>query len=112
METRYLGEKGELDVYHLAIIKSMANNFEGVALTGVAHLLRFIGMSKEKSTTRTRTKNSLLRLQETGHVEIYEDIAMESMVNDLKPFNVYFIKPTGKEEEWGSLKCTIVILKR
>jgi hypothetical protein len=39
-----------------------------------------------------------------GHIEIYEDMAMESMVNDLKPANNYFIKPTGKDEEWGLAK--------
>lgn len=104
METKTLGKNGELDVYHLAIIKSLANNFQGVAYTGVTHLMRFIGMSTEQSSTKARTKESLLRLQEMGHIEIYEDMAMERMVNDLKPANNYFIKPTGKDEEWGFAK--------
>lgn len=104
IETKKLGKNGELDVYHLAIIKSMANNFHGVALTGVIHLMRFIGMSTEQSSTKARTKESLLNLQEKGHIEIYEDLAMESKVKDLKPANNYFIKPTGKDEEWGFAK--------
>jgi hypothetical protein len=104
IETKSLGKNGELDVYHLAIIKSMANNFQGVAYTGVAHLMRFIGMSTEQYSTKTRTKESLLRLQKMGHIEIYEDMAMESMVYDLKSANNYFIKPTGKDEGWNFAK--------
>ncbi|MEK4081284.1 hypothetical protein [Solibacillus sp. FSL K6-1126] len=104
IETKSLGKNGELDVYHLAIIKSIANNFQGVAYTGVTHLMRFIGMNTEQSKTRTRTKDSLLRLQEAGHIKIYEDFTMENMTNDLKPANNYFIKPTGKDEEWGFAK--------
>ena len=99
IETKYLGWYGELDVYHLAIIKSLANNFQGAAFTGVVHLMRFIGMSTEQSSTKARTKESLLRLQEMGHIEIYDDTAMENMVSDLKHANNYFIKPTGKDEE-------------
>ncbi|MCG2991392.1 hypothetical protein, partial [Escherichia coli] len=41
---------------------------------------------------------------EVGHIEIYEDREMKNMVNDLKPANNYFIKPTGKDEEWGFSK--------
>jgi hypothetical protein len=104
IETKSLGKNGELDVYHLAIIKSMANNFQGVAFSGVTHLMKFIGMSTEQHSTKIRTKNSLLKLQEQGHIEIYDDLAMESTVNDLKLANNYFIKPTGKEEEWGFAK--------
>lgn len=104
METKDLGKNGELDVYHLAIIKSLANNFQGVAYTGVTHLMKFIGMSTEQSTTKTRTNESLLRLQEMGHIEIFEDVVMESKVKELKHANNYFIKPTGKEEEWGFAK--------
>ncbi|AZU61671.1 hypothetical protein [Neobacillus mesonae] len=102
--TKSLGKNGELDVYHLAIIKSMANNIHGVALTGVTHMMKFIGMSTEQSSTKARTKESLLNLQEKGHIEIYEDLAMESMVKDLKHSNYYFIKPTGKDEEHGFAK--------
>ncbi|PEJ99864.1 hypothetical protein [Bacillus toyonensis] len=104
METKNLGKNGELDVYHLAIIKSLANNFRGEAYTGVTHIMRFIGMSTEQSSTKARTKESLLRLQEMGHIEIYEGIGMKNVVNDLKPANNYFIKPTGKGEEWGFAK--------
>lgn len=104
MESKNLGKNGELDVYHLALIKSLANNFQGVAYTGITHMMRFIGMSTEQSSTKARTKESLLRLQEMGHIEIYEDIAMERIVNDLKPANSYFIKPMGKDEEWGFAK--------
>lgn len=104
METKSVGKNGILDVYHLATIKSLANNFKGTAYTGILHLMRFIGMSTEQSSTKARTKESLLNLQNTGHIEIYEDIAMESMVNDLKPANNYFIKPTGKDENWGFAK--------
>ncbi|PGY11114.1 hypothetical protein [Bacillus sp. AFS031507] len=101
IETKYLGKYGELDVYHLAIIKSLANNFQGVAYTGVTHMMRFIGMSTEQSSTKSRTKESLLRLQEIGHIEIYEDIRMECKVKDLKLANNYFIKLTTLEEESG-----------
>lgn len=66
----------------------------------------------EQHSTKIRTKNSLLKLQEQGHIEIYEDLAMESIVNDLKLANNYFIKPTGKEEEWGFLRCFTMIFKR
>jgi hypothetical protein len=104
METKHLGKNGELDVYHLAIIKTLANNFQGAAYTGVIHMMRFIGMSTEQSTTKTRTNESLLRLQEMGHIEIFEDVAMESKVKELKHANNYFIKPTSKEEEWGFAK--------
>ncbi len=61
-------------------------------------------MSTGQSSTKARTKESLLRLQEMGHIEIYEEITMEGMVNDLKPANNYFIKPTGKDEEYGFIK--------
>ncbi|MBS4213237.1 hypothetical protein [Neobacillus rhizophilus] len=104
METKDLGKNGELDVYHLAIIKTLANNFQGAAYTGVIHMMRFIGMSTEQSTTKIRTNESLLRLQEMGHIEIFEDVTMESKVKELKHANNYFIKPTGKEEEWGFAK--------
>jgi hypothetical protein len=103
METK-LDKFGDFDVYHLAVIKSLANNFQEVAYTGVTPLMSFIGMSTEQSSTRKRTKESLLRLQEKGHIEIFENLAMESVVNDLKPANNYFIKPTGKDEEWGFAK--------
>lgn len=104
METKELGKNGELDVYHLAIIKSMANNFLGLACTGVSHMMKFIGMSTGQSLTKARTKESLLRMQERGHIEIYEDISMECIVTDIKPANNYFIKPTGKDEDWGFAK--------
>ena len=104
IETKNLGKNGELDVYHLAIIKSMANNFQGFASTGVTHLMRFIGMNTEQNLTKARTKESLLRLQEMGHIEIYEDIAMASRVYDLKPANNYFFKPTGKDEQYNFAK--------
>lgn len=82
----------------------MANNFQGAALTGVTHMMRFIGMSIEQSSTKARKRDSLIRLQEVGHIEIYEDITMENMVIDLKPANNYFIKPTGKDEEFNFAK--------
>jgi hypothetical protein len=104
IETKHLGKNGELDVYHLAIIKTLANNFQGVAYTGVTHLMRFIGMSTEQNSTKVRTKESLLRLQEKGHIDIYEDITMESMVYDLKLANNYFFKPTGKDEQYNFAK--------
>ncbi|WP_404292627.1 hypothetical protein LG276_19850 [Cytobacillus kochii] len=104
IQTKQLGKGGEIDVYHLAIIKSLANNFCGAAYTGVTHLMRFIGMSTEQSLTKGRTKESLLRLQEMGHIEIYEDKAMESMVYDLKPANNYFFKPTCRDEQWNFAK--------
>ncbi len=104
METKKLGKNGELDVFHLAIIKSLANNFLGAAYTGVNHIMKFIGMSTEQNTTKARTKESLLRLQELGHIEIYKDLALESKIKDLKHANEYFIKPTGKDEEWGFAK--------
>ncbi|MCZ2259852.1 hypothetical protein [Sporosarcina sp. G11-34] len=104
MVSKNLGKNGELDVYHLAIVKSLANNFQGVAYTGVSHIMRFIGMSTEQNITKTRTKDSLLRLQEMGHIGIFEDVTMESMVSDLKPANNYFIIPTGKDQEFGFAK--------
>lgn len=104
MATKNIGKNGEIDVYHLAIIKSLANNFQGVAYTGVTHIMRFIGMSTEQNSTKVRTRESLLRLQEMGHIEIYEDISLGSMVNDLKPANNYFIRPTGKDEQHGFAK--------
>lgn len=104
IETKRLGKNGELDVYHLAVIKSMANNFQGVAYTGVTHLMRFIGMNTEQNSTKIRTKESLLRLQKMRHIEIYEDIVMESEVDDLKPANNYYIKPTGKDEQFNFAK--------
>ncbi|PEF62032.1 hypothetical protein COJ93_11665 [Bacillus anthracis] len=104
IETKDLGKYGELDVYHLAIIKTLANNFQGAAFTGVIHMMRFIGMNTEQSSTKARTKESLLRLQEMGHIEIYEDLTMERIVDDLKPANNYFIKPTGKDEEYNFAK--------
>ncbi|MED4676787.1 hypothetical protein [Bacillus nitratireducens] len=112
METKNLGKNGELDIYHLAIIKSMANNFQRFAYTGVTHMMRFIGMSTEQSFTKARTKESLLRLQEMGHIEIYEDIAMQNIVNELKPANNYFISPTGKDEEWGFAKVFCTDIKK
>lgn len=104
METKSLSKNGELDVYHLAIIKSMANNFQGVAYTGVTHLMGFIGMSTEQNSTKERTKESLLRLQKMGYIEIYEDKAKESMAYDLKPAKNYFFKSTGKDEQYGFAK--------
>lgn len=103
IETKKLGGNGELDVYYLAIIKSMANNFLGFAYTGVDHLMKFIGMSTAQSITKSRTKASLMRLQQMGHIEIYEN-PEGGMVNDLKHANNYFIKPIGKDEEYGFAK--------
>ncbi|WP_163529265.1 hypothetical protein [Halobacillus ihumii] len=104
IQTKKLGKNGELDVYHLIIIKSLANNFKGVAYTGVSSLLKFIGMSTEQSSTKERTKQSLLKLQEMGYIEICEKGDEESVITDLKPASNYFIKPTGKEEEFGFAK--------
>lgn len=104
IETKHLGKNGELDVYYLAIIKSLANNFQGVAYTGVSHIMKFIGVSTEQSSTKIRAKKSLLRLQEVGHIEIYNQIDMENKVIDLKPSNNYFIKPTGIDEQYGFAK--------
>jgi hypothetical protein len=104
METKKLGKNGDFDVYHLVIIKSLANNFQEVAYTGVTALMKFIGISTEQSLTRKRTKESLLRLQELGHIEIYEDLVRKCAVTDLKPASNYFIKPTGKDEEGGFAK--------
>lgn len=56
IETKKIGKNGDLDVYHLAVIKSLANNFLGVAYTGVNHLMKFIGMSTAQSLTKSRTK--------------------------------------------------------
>ena len=66
--------------------------------------MRFIGMSTDQNSTKTRTRNSLLKLQEKGHIEIYEDAKMENVVNGLKHANNYFIKPTCKDEEHGFAK--------
>ncbi|TAA71935.1 hypothetical protein [Planococcus salinarum] len=103
IETKHLGKNGEVDIYYLAVIKSMANNFQGFAYTGVNHLMKFLGMSTGQSSTKLRTKASLLRLQQTGHIEIYESINGE-MSDDLKHANNYFIKPTGKDEEFNFAK--------
>lgn len=34
--------------------------------------MRFIGISTEKSSIKARIKESLLRLREMGHIEIYD----------------------------------------
>ena len=47
-------------------------------------MMRFVGMSTEQSSTKARTNESLLNLQELGHIEIYEDLTMESMVSGFK----------------------------
>lgn len=91
-------ENAELDIYHLVVIKSLANNFQKAAFTGVNHLMRFIGMNMEQSSTKSRTNNSLVRLQENGHIEIYEDIKMKKRIYKLKNSTDYFIKPTAKDE--------------
>ncbi len=104
MKTKNISKNGELDVYHIAILKSLANNFEGAAYTGVTHLMKFIGMSTEQNSTKERTKASLLRLQQLGHIEIYENSSMGNIVEDLKAANNYFIRPTGIDEEWGFSK--------
>lgn len=104
MSSRELGKNGDLDVYHLAIIKSFANNFRGVAYTGVNHIMKFVGMSTEQSATKGRTRKSLLNLQEMGHIEIYKDRAMEEIVTELKHAENYFIKTTGKDEQYGFAK--------
>lgn len=91
-------ENTEIDIYHLVIIKSLANNFQKSAFTGVNHLMRFIGMNMDQSSTKARTNNSLVRLQENGHIEIYEDVKMRKRVYELKNSTNYFIKPTGKDE--------------
>lgn len=98
IESMNSNENAELDIYHLVIIKSRANNFQKAAFTGVNHLMRFIGMNMEQSATKLRTNNSLVRLQEHGHIEIYEDIKMKKRVYELKNSTDYFIKPTGKDE--------------
>lgn len=104
IETKKLGKYGDLDVYHLAVIKTLANNFQGVAFTGVNHLMKCLGMNLEQSSTKIRTNQSLLRLQTEGHIEIYEDIEMVNQINHLKHANIYFIKPTGKDEDMGFAK--------
>ncbi|PKH10546.1 hypothetical protein CXF70_09180 [Planomicrobium sp. MB-3u-38] len=61
-------------------------------------------MSTEQNSTKERTRLSLLRMQQLVHIEIYNETVMASMVNDLKPASNYFIRPTGKDEEWGFSK--------
>ncbi|MCH4826638.1 hypothetical protein [Planococcus halocryophilus] len=112
MDTKKLGKNGELGVYHLAIIKSLANNFQGVAYTGVTHIMKFVGVSTEQSMTKARAKESLLNLQESGHIEIFKDRAMLSTVTEIKNAENYFIKPTGKDEEYGFAKVFYADIQR
>jgi hypothetical protein len=88
-----------VDIYNLVLIKLQHGRFYDFVQTGVNMLLAQQGMSVKNSTSKSNTRESMLRLKEEGYIEVYDDASCTSESDDIKPANIYFIKTTDKSDK-------------
>ncbi|MEM5640448.1 hypothetical protein AAHH71_26255 [Bacillus toyonensis] len=93
-------EGRDLDILHLAIIKSLANNFTRVAITNVHDLMVVKGVNPKNKEASQATRESIVRLQAMNYINIYEDRQKTKKVVRIKPAQTYFLEPTSKDEEY------------
>ncbi|MGE1011210.1 hypothetical protein ACQGSC_01955 [Bacillus wiedmannii] len=93
-------EGRDLDILHLTIIKSLANNFTKAAMMSVNDLMGVKGVNPKNKEASQATRESIVRLQAMNYVTIYEDRRKIKKVVNIKPSRTYFIEPTSKDEEY------------
>lgn len=93
-------EGRDLDILHLAIIKSLVNNLTQSAMTSVNDLMLVRGVSSKNKEASQATRESIIRLQSMNYIIVYEDRPKTNKVVRLKPAQTYFIEPTSENEEY------------
>jgi hypothetical protein len=88
----------DLDIFHLAMIKSFANNFTKSAVISINDLMNVMGINHRNTEASQNARESILRLQDLNYITAYSDRAMTKKVTDIKPAQTYFIKPTELNE--------------
>lgn len=66
-------EGRDLDILHLVIIKSLANNFTKAAMTSVNDLMVVKGVNPKDKDASQATRESIVRLQAMNYITIYEN---------------------------------------
>ncbi|WP_350300243.1 helix-turn-helix domain-containing protein [Peribacillus frigoritolerans] len=93
-------EGRDLDICHLAIIKSLANNFTKTAITSINDLMTVMGINPKNKEASQKARESIIRLQAMYYITVYADRPKTKTVTDLKPAQTYFIKPTKENEDY------------
>ncbi|MDU2391863.1 hypothetical protein [Bacillus sp. (in: firmicutes)] len=96
-ENEYEGR--DLDILHLVIIKSLANNFTKAAITSVNDLMVVKGVNPKNKDASQATRESIVRLQAMNYITIYENRKKTKKVVNIKPAQTYFIEPTREDED-------------
>ncbi len=92
-------EDRSLDICHLAIIKSLANNFTNTAITSINDLMTIIGINFKNKEASQKARESILRLQAMKYINVYVDRPKTKTITDLKHAQTYFIQPTEVNED-------------
>jgi hypothetical protein len=93
-------EGRDLDICHLAIIKSLANNFTRTAITSINDLMTMMGINSKNKEASQKARESIIRLQEMKYIIVYVDRPKTKTVIALKPAQTYFIKPTEENQSY------------
>lgn len=96
-ENDYEGK--DLDIFHLAIMKSLVNNLTNSAMMSINDLMHVRGVNHKNKQASQAIRNSILRLQDINYINIYEDSQKTKKVVKVKPAQTYFIEPSYRNEE-------------
>jgi len=94
----YCYEGRDLDIFHLAIIKSLANNFTKTAITNINDLMNIMGINFKNKEASQKVRDSIIRLHDMKYITVYTNRAMTNIVTKLKPAQTYYIKPSEENE--------------
>ncbi|WP_019415912.1 hypothetical protein [Paenisporosarcina sp. TG20] len=94
----YFYEGRDLDICHLAIIKSLANNFTKTAITNINDLMNIMGINFKNKEASQKVRESIIRLHAMKYITVYTDRAKIYIATNLKPAQTYFIKPSEMNE--------------
>lgn len=96
-ENDYEGK--DLDIFHLAITKSLVNNLTNSAMMSINDLMLVRGVNPKNKKASQAIRDSIIRLQNRGYITIYEDSQKTKKVIKVKPAQTYFIEPSYRNEE-------------
>ena len=91
-----------IDVYNLAMLKSLANNFTEMAYISVVSIADLQGINSSKSTNKVNIRESFVRLKDFGYIKVYKDSYATEILDDLESVKFsskYFVKPTEKNND-------------
>lgn len=94
----------DLDILHLAMIKSLVNKLTNSAMTSINDLMLVRGVNPKNKEASQATRESIIRLQAMNYITVYEDRPKTKKIVKLKPAQTYFIKPTSENEEGNFAK--------